>query len=120
MSSVLRFLLFPPWVSGPDIIDQEAYALVIRRIQPEHPLEDKRRLGKLFQSPKRQPVALQAPQERTIVYVSPGERAVESGGERQLADAQADFGMADDLPRMAVENKIAEVRMGIETTQGGV
>src|SRR4030042_1366585 len=80
ISSFCCLLLSPPRVSGPDIIDQEAYALVIRRIQPEHTLEDKRRFGKPFQPPKAQPVALQAPQKRTVVHVAPRERAVESGG----------------------------------------
>src|SRR4030042_4638518 len=116
ISSFCCLLLCPPRVSGPAIIDQEAYALVIRRIQPEHTLEDKRRFGKPFQPPKAQPVALQAPQKRTVVHVAPRERAVESGRERQLADAQADFVMPNGLLWMFIENKMAEVRMGIETT----
>ncbi len=112
-------LLCPPWVPGPGIIDQEAYALVVRRIQPEHPLEEKRRLGKPFQPPKREPVSLQAPQKRAVVHVTPRERTVKSGGERELADAQADCIMPDGFLWIAIKSKIAEVRMGIETTQIG-
>src|SRR4030042_13928 len=115
ISSFCCLLLSPPRVSGPDIIDQEAYALVIRRIQPEHTLEDKRRFGKPFQPPKAQPVALQAPQKRTVVHVAPRERAVESGRERQLADAQGDFVMPNGLLRMVVKNKMAEVHMRVGT-----
>ena len=51
--------------------------------------------------------------------MAPRERAVKSGRERQFADAQADFVMPDGFLGMAIENKMAEVRMGVETTQVG-
>jgi len=60
------------------MIDPKADALVIRRVQPEHPLKNKRRLGKSVQPPKAEPVTVQASQKRAVVYVAPGQCAVES------------------------------------------
>ena len=61
-----------------NFFDQEPRALVVGRVEPEHPREDTLRLIKTSQAPETQSVSVQAAQKRPVIDVSPGQQAIES------------------------------------------
>ena len=61
--------------------DQQAHALVIGRIQPEHAVEDAPGFLETAQPPKAQPEAVHAAQEWPVVNPTPWEHAVETFAE---------------------------------------
>jgi hypothetical protein len=63
---------------------------------------------------------VQASQKRAVVDVPPQEHAVETITERQLADAKADLIVPDGILRPVVKDEVAEMGVGIKTTQIGL
>ena len=80
--------------------------MVVRRVEPEHPVKDTLGLVKTSLAPEAQPVAVHASQKRAVVDVTPQEHTVETIAKGQLPDTKADLIMADGVLRPAVEDKI--------------
>ena len=66
-----------PGLSLAHVMDEEAHTLVVGRVEPEH--AGKHRIGFLdaAQPPEAETVAIQAPEERTVVDVPPGKKPLE-------------------------------------------
>jgi hypothetical protein len=101
----------------PDLDEQGPDALVVRGVQPEHPLEDGGGFVVAVEPPEAEPPPVQTAQERAVVHAAPGEHAVEALAEGELADAHADLVVADGLRDAAAEGEVAEVCVGIEASQ---
>lgn len=91
-----------------------AHALVVVGVEREHALEHLLGGGELSATPQAQAVAVEAPQEGTVVELRPEQHAVETGRQRQLADPHADLVVEERLLWIVVEFQVAEVRVGID------
>ena len=87
----MRSIALFPCCPCPDILGQESHSLVVRRVEPEHPVKDTLSLVKTSQAPQAQPVAAHASQKRAVVDVTPQEHAVETIAEGQFSDTKADL-----------------------------
>src|SRR5450759_2827415 len=106
-----------PSPSGTHFADQETYALVVRRIEPEHPLEDALGLFEPTKAPATETEAVHAAQQWSVVDVPPRKQPVEMVTERQLANPKPDLVMTECNRWVMVELEVAEMRMGIEASQ---
>jgi hypothetical protein len=84
---ILFIFALLPGSPCPDIIDQEAHALVVLRVEPEHPLEYGLNGFELIQPPKTETVTVHASQKRTIVNKTPVKHTVKIFTEKQLSDS---------------------------------
>ena len=60
---------------------------------------------------------MQAPQERPIVDVPPGQKAIEIRGEGELADVDAGRVVPESNLRPVVEDEVAQLCVGVQATQ---
>jgi hypothetical protein len=104
----------------PDRVDQKTHALIVRRVEPEHPVEHPSGLLEPAETPAAQPKAVHAAQERPVIEAAPGQHAVELVAQRQLADTKSHLIMTNGLGGPIVEDEVAEVRMRIQATKIGV
>ena len=98
-------------------VNEKAHTLVVRRIEPEHAGKNIVGLFDAAEPPQAETVAMQTPEEGTVVGVPPEKDAVEVFPEGELTDPHPDFVMADGRLGIAGEGEHAEVRMGIETAE---
>lgn len=80
------------------LVDEKSDPLVVGRIQPKKLLENPLGLVKAPETPKTQSVAVHAAQKRSVVDEAPGQHAGKVLTQRQLADAEAHFVVADGIP----------------------
>jgi len=70
-----------PRLARTDFLDEEPHALVVRGVEPQHPVEDALRLLESTEPPETQAEPAQAAEERTVVDAAPGQQAVEGGAQ---------------------------------------
>ena len=58
---------------------------------------------------------MQASQERAVIDMAPGQQTIEVRWEGHLADADADLVVAESILGPVLEDKAAEMRVGVQT-----
>ena len=109
--------LLIPSLSIAHVINDTAHALVVGRVEPEHAGKNLFRFFEPTEPPETETIAVQTPEERTVVDVPPGKKTLEVFSERELTDAHAHLVVTDGFLRFVIEGNLAEVRMGIETPE---
>jgi hypothetical protein len=100
-----------------DLAKQKTYTLVVGRIEPEHSSKDLLCLFEPAKAPQTKAVAVHTPKEWAVVYVSPVQHAVEAVTEGELSDPNPDLIVMDGLLGRMIEDKVAQVGVGIQTPQ---
>ena len=101
----------------PNRSDQKTRALVVGRVQPQHPVEDAFRLVESTETPAAQPEVMQAAQKWPVIDEAPRQHAVEVVAQGQLADPKSHPAVANGLGRPMLEDEVAKVRMRIQATE---
>jgi hypothetical protein len=61
-----------------NIIDEESYPLIVRRVQPEHPIKDTPGFLEAAQAPKAQTESVHATEEWPIINPAPWQHPVKT------------------------------------------
>src|ERR1017187_1985580 len=69
-----------PFCLRPILVDQKPHTLIVRRVQPQHSVEDAARLFEPPKTPKIQTVPVHAPEERSIVDPAPRQHEARKTG----------------------------------------
>ena len=92
-----------PASSLADVVPARAHALVVVRVERKDALEDALRAGEVPEAPEAETVAMEAPQKRSVIDLPPLEEAIEAGGQRKLADPDAELVVNEGAPREVLE-----------------
>ena len=88
-----------PRLSLTYVIDEEAYTLVVCRVEPEHAGKHCIGFFDAAEPPEAETVAIQAPEERAVIDVPPGKKPFEVFSEGELADPHANLVVTDGFLR---------------------
>src|SRR3972149_11299999 len=112
--------LFFPHFPRLDLPDQEAAALVVGGVEPEHPVKDAPGFLEAIEPPQAEPESLHAPQERAVIDVAPRQYTLEFFPERQLPDPQPNLVGPDRFLGATIKAEVAEMGVGVEAAQVGL
>src|SRR3989304_756325 len=118
-ASPLLSAIFPGG-SRPNRVDQNAHALVVGRVEPEHPVERALGLLESIEAPEAQSEAVHAAEERPVVDMAPRQQAIEGVAQGQVADAKPRLVVTDRVRRPVVEDDVAEGRVGVQAAEIGL
>lgn len=109
-----------PALARTHLVNEKPHALVVRGVEPEHPVEDARCLLESIEPPETQAEPVHAAEKRPVVDEAPRQHAFEGGTERLLTDADAGLVGPDRLLGTVVEHEVAKVRMGVQAPEIGL
>lgn len=94
---------------------EKGHQVFVSRIEPQHSIEDLRRLLESAEPPETQPEPVQAAQEWPIVNPAPRQRSAKAPLQRQLTDAEARLVMTDGILGPGIEYQVSEVCVCVQT-----
>ena len=99
---------------------QKSGALIVRRIQPEHPLEYLVGILELARSPQAKAESVQAPEEWPVVDHAPEKDAAKFVAQRKFSNSHSHLIVSQCLLGHVREIQVAKVSMGVEAPQVGL
>lgn len=112
-------LLFIPGLSLFYVGDLVAHTLVVVGIEPEHTRKYLLCFPKAAEAPHAETVAVQAPEEGSILDEPLGKEAAEVLPEGELSDLYSHVVVADGRVRIVIERQVPEVGVGVEAAEIG-
>ena len=103
-----------------NIGELKAGALVICGVEPKYTSEHLFGIPEPAEAPQAEAIAVEAAEERTVVYAAPGEKTANVLTEGELADLDAYIVVTDCRVGIAGESEVSQVGMGVETAEIGL
>ena len=115
-----NFLFVPAMFPRPlreNIINQKSDTLIVRWVEPKHPIKNLRGFLEFAKTPKAKPESVHAPKVGPIIYVSPRKDTVKAFEQRQFSHPETYFVVPGRVPRPLAEGQVTEVSVGVQAAE---